>query len=84
MVIVELTAEAAAQAERLPVAIHRRIRAVLKRLENWPAVSGSKRLSGSLAGYYRIRTGDYRIRFRIESDTIIVDKIGLRRDFYEN
>ena len=84
MATVQLTSEAAEQIESLPEAIHRRVRAILKRLENWPAVSGVKRLSGNLAGWYRVRTGDYRIRFRIEGKTIIVDKIGHRRDVYED
>jgi mRNA interferase RelE/StbE len=83
MATVELTPEAAAQAQRLPETIHRRVFAIIKRLEKWPAVSGVKRLSGNLAGWYRVRTGDYRIRFRVQGDTIIVDKIGHRRDVYE-
>jgi mRNA-degrading endonuclease RelE of RelBE toxin-antitoxin system len=46
--------------------------------------SGVKALSGNLAGGYRLRTGDYRERFRVEGETIIVDKIGHRREFYED
>jgi mRNA-degrading endonuclease RelE of RelBE toxin-antitoxin system len=49
-----------------------------------PAVSGVKALSGNLAGWYRLRTGDYRVRFRVEGDKIIVDKIGHRSEFYED
>ena len=84
MATVQLTPEAAAEAKRLPKAIRRRVRAIVKRLEDWPAFSGVKRLSGNLAGWYRARTGDYRVRFRVEGDTVIVDKIGHRRDVYEN
>jgi mRNA interferase RelE/StbE len=84
MVTVKLTPEAAAQVERLGEPIHRRVRAIVNRLENWPAVSGVKRLSGKLAGWYRIRTGDYRVRFHVQGDEVIVDKIGHRRDVYEN
>lgn len=84
MATVELTPEAAEEAERLPKAIHDRVLALVQRLENWPAVSGAKRLSGNLAGWYRLRTGDYRLRFRVEGDKVIVDKIGHRRDVYEN
>jgi mRNA-degrading endonuclease RelE of RelBE toxin-antitoxin system len=36
-----------------------------------------------LAGWYRIRTGDYRLRFRIEGETIVIDKIGHRKDVYD-
>jgi mRNA interferase RelE/StbE len=84
MAIVELKSEAAEQIERLPKAVHDRMLAIVERLEYWPTVSGVKRLSGNLAGWYRIRTGDYRIRFRIQSNKIIVDKIGHRKEFYED
>ena len=83
MATVELTPEAAEQVERLPPAIHERVLALVERLRKWPAVSGAKRLSGNLAGWYRLRTGDYRLRFRVQGDKVIVDKIGHRRDVYE-
>jgi mRNA interferase RelE/StbE len=84
MVTVRVNPEARRQAQRLPKAIQKRIFLLTKRLEEWPAVSGIKMLSGNLAGWYRLRTGDYRLRFRVEGETIIVDKIGHRRDFYED
>jgi hypothetical protein len=43
----------------------------LERLRRWPAVSGAKPLTGDLAGKYRLRTGDYRIRFRVETTRIL-------------
>ena len=60
----------------------------LVRLAQWPAVSGMKRLRGKLAGSYRIRTGDYRIVFRIEEQTendarVVIWKIGYRGDVYD-
>jgi mRNA interferase RelE/StbE len=84
MTTVRLTPEAAEQVEELAEAIHRRVMKLIKRLEKWPEVSGVKALSGNLAGWYRLRTGDYRLRFRVEGETIIVDKIGHRREFYED
>jgi mRNA interferase RelE/StbE len=81
---VELTPEALEQAAALPKTINKRVRNVLERLRKWPAVSGVKSLSGNLAGWYRIRTGDYRIPFHVESGIVIVDKIGHRSDFYEH
>jgi mRNA-degrading endonuclease RelE of RelBE toxin-antitoxin system len=84
MATVELTPEAARQAERLPKAIHDRVLALAERLEKWPAVSGAKPLSGNLAGWYRLRTGAYRLRFRVRGERIIVDKIGHRREFYDD
>ena len=84
MATIELTPEAAKQVGRLPVPIRERIYRLLARLENWPAVSGAKPLSGYLAGWYRLRTGDYRLRFYLKGEKIIVDKIGHRREFYED
>ncbi len=55
-----------------------------ERLEHWPEMSGAKPLREDLAGWYRLRTGDYRLRFRVQGETIIVDKIGHRREFYED
>lgn len=83
MATVNLTTEAAKQLEELPNAIHARVLVLLERLKDWPAVSGVKRLSGNLAGWCRLRTGDYRLRFRVEGDIVRVDKIGHRREFYE-
>ncbi len=82
MATVTVTPEALEQAGRLPKVIHRRVIRLVRRLANWPAVSGAKPLTGDLAGWYRLRTGDYRVRFRVAGDRIIVDKIGHRRDFY--
>jgi mRNA interferase RelE/StbE len=83
MATVFITPNAHKQAERLPKEIHRRIMKLAKRLEKWPEVSGAKPLSGKMAGWYRLRTGDYRLRFRIKDEIITVDKIGHRSDFYE-
>ncbi len=83
MPVVELTPEAARQFDRLRVVIRTRVRRLRARLAQWPAVSGAKALSGNLAGWYRLRTGDYRLRFRVQEDTILVDKIGHRSAFYD-
>jgi mRNA-degrading endonuclease RelE of RelBE toxin-antitoxin system len=83
MATVVVTPEALGQAERLPVPIRGRIHRILLRLANWPEVSGAKPLSGELAGRYRIRTGDYRLQFRVEGDRVVVEKIGHRSGFYD-
>jgi mRNA-degrading endonuclease RelE of RelBE toxin-antitoxin system len=80
---VKLTAEAAQGLEELPIVIHTRVLALLERLEAWPLVSGAKPLSGNLAGSYRLRTGDYRLQFRVKGREVIVEKIGHRDQFYE-
>jgi mRNA-degrading endonuclease RelE of RelBE toxin-antitoxin system len=78
-----LTREAAEGLEELPLAIHARALALLERLEKWPAVSGAKPLTGNRAGHYRLRTGDYRLQFRVAGATVIVEQIGHRARFYE-
>jgi len=83
MAKVMLTREAAEGLEDLPLVIHSRVLTLLERLEKWPAVSGAKPLSGTLGGRYRLRTGDYRLQFRVEGQAVIVEKIGHRDRFYD-
>jgi len=83
MAKVTLTTEPAEGLEELPLTIHARVLSLLARLADWPKVSGAKPLSGRLAGHYRLRTGDYRLRFRVEGDTVVVEEIGHRSRFYE-
>lgn len=81
---VKMTQEAAVQFAKLPKKIRERMRKLVDRLQKWPEVSGVKALSGDLAGWYRLRTGDYRLRFRLQKVDVIIDKIGHRSDFYED
>ncbi len=83
MANVTLEREAAEQLGRLPERIKSRVVGIIERLERWPTVSGAKPLRGTLAGRYRIRTGDYRLRFRVQGDEVIVEQIGHRDRFYE-
>jgi mRNA-degrading endonuclease RelE of RelBE toxin-antitoxin system len=83
MAKVSVTREAAEGLEDLPLVIHARVLRMLERLAGWPAVSGAKPLTGPLAGRYRLRTGDYRLQFRVEGQAVIVEKIGHRSRFYE-
>ena len=69
--------------DRLPAEIVARMGKLLDRLEAWPEVSGAKALSGSLAGHWRMRTGDYRLQFHVAAETVHVEKIGHRDGFYE-
>jgi mRNA interferase RelE/StbE len=81
-VVITLTAQL--EFAELPLVIKRRVRTVFVRLTNWPNVSGAKPLKGPLAGNYRIRTGDYRVVFRIENrNVVVVWKIGYRGDVYD-
>lgn len=79
---VGLTVEAAKQYDKLPRSIQPRIDNIVLRLSQWPQVSGVKSLVGPLAGSFRIRTGHFRIVFRVSGDKVIVWKIGDRKDLY--
>ena len=83
MVKVITSGEALRQLESLPPEIVARMVKLYERLENWPQINGAKPLTGSLAGHWRLRTGDYRLQFRIEGVTVIVEKVGHRDRFYE-
>jgi mRNA-degrading endonuclease RelE of RelBE toxin-antitoxin system len=45
-------------------------------------VSGAKPLGHELQGHSRIRTGRYRVVFKVEGDNVIVTKIDDRKDVY--
>jgi len=81
---VSITPRASRELDGLPLTIKGRVLAVLERLARWPQVSGAKPLRGELTGLYRIRTGDYRVLFRIEGRQVIVERVGHRDRFYED
>jgi mRNA-degrading endonuclease RelE of RelBE toxin-antitoxin system len=78
MATVELSKQAQRDFAGLPMVIQRRVRQVFARLVDWPNVSGAKPLSGALAGQYRIRTGDWRVRFTVAGNVVTVIHIRLR------
>jgi mRNA-degrading endonuclease RelE of RelBE toxin-antitoxin system len=82
MAHVVLRPEAGKQLDGLPPRIKDRMYKLLARLESWPSVSGAKPLRGNLAGRFRMRTGDYRLQFRVEGQTVTVERIGHRDGFY--
>jgi mRNA interferase RelE/StbE len=84
MAVVLLTSEARDQAGALPRVVRVRVLKLVERLEKWPEVSGAKPLTGNLAGWYRLRTGDYRVQFRVDGETVHVEKIGHRDGFYDD
>src|SRR5437868_12515597 len=77
MATVVLTPEAARDMASLPTPIVARMERLVVRLEQWPHVSGVKGLRGNLAGHYRLRTGDYRLQFRVERNrkTVRVERV---------
>lgn len=83
MVSISLSLDAQRQIDRLPKSIRVRMLTLLERLQRWPEVSGAKPLSGRLAGRFRLRTGDYRLQFRVQGNRLIIERIGHREGFYE-
>lgn len=79
-----LASEAQGEFDALPVTIRARVLSVFQRLKDWPAVSGAKPLSREWAGHFRIRTGDWRVIFRVVSPNVIVVRIKHRSDVYED
>ncbi|MCL5770283.1 MAG: type II toxin-antitoxin system RelE/ParE family toxin [Planctomycetes bacterium] len=84
MAHVEISPAADADIAGLPLVIRGRVWDIVDRLERWPVVSGAKPLRGKLAGHYRIRTGDYRVQFRVAGGMVIIEKVGHRDGFYED
>jgi mRNA-degrading endonuclease RelE of RelBE toxin-antitoxin system len=80
-----MTKSAQSEFESLPVPIAARVLKIFERLRKWPQISGVKPLRGSLAGSFRLRTGAYRVLFRVDEpgNEIVVWKMDNRKDVYE-
>jgi mRNA interferase RelE/StbE len=67
-----------------PDAQHQIIEAV-EDLQRNPRPQNSKRLSGELSDYWRLRTGDYRVIYQIKDQQlkIVVVRAGHRKDIYD-
>lgn len=65
------------------------IRDRILRKINWLALnfeqSAPPRLKSSLSGFYKLRIGDYRVIYEIESETqvLVIVRVGHRRDIYD-
>jgi mRNA interferase RelE/StbE len=68
---------------KLPREIQRRIASRLDSLGGDPRPSGCEKLAGA-DRLYRVRTGDYRIVYRVDDDVLVVlvIAIGHRSDIY--
>ena len=67
--------------DKLDISIARRIIIKVKDLAENPFSRDVKRLKGETS--FRLRVGDYRIIFDIIRDTIIILKIGHRKNIYD-
>lgn len=67
---------------KLPPEGKRRVQAVIELLSEEPRPPSSRKLTGRAE--WRVRTGDYRVLYRIEDDTLIVVVVdaGHRREIY--
>lgn len=79
---IELTPEAEEGYDQLPTRMQDRVAGLMDRLEKWPEVSGAKPLKHEWKGHYRLRTGKYRVIFRVERNVIIIERIDDRKDVY--
>jgi len=70
--------------EKLPGKIRRQILEKIDSLADNPRPPGSEKLQG--ADLYRIRSGDYRVIYKIKDDNLIVlvVRIGHRKGIYRN
>lgn len=69
---------------KLPPEAKRRVQAAIELLAEQPRPPASKKLTGRPE--WRVRTGDYRVLYRIEDDvlTVVVVHAGHRRDVYQS
>lgn len=59
------------QLDRLPEQVYQRILKKIRHLAEDPRPSGSLKLKG-VDAEYRIRIGDYRLRYKIDDDNLVV------------
>jgi mRNA interferase RelE/StbE len=82
---VNYTSSAVKELKKLPSNVQDRIRYAIEELKENPRHIGVEKLTtSSKSQEYRIRVGDYRIKFLIHDDilTIFVIKIGNRKNIY--
>ena len=67
---------------RLDVQMHRRVLEALERLQDNPR-EGSE-LTDVAIGAWRLRIGDYRVRYDIEGDQVLLYRVRHRREIYRD
>ena len=69
----------------LPVVEIRKVSKVVDKLAENPRPKGFRKLKGKEAGFFRVRSGDYRIVYAIFDSLHIVNirRIGHRKDIYD-
>lgn len=79
---VQLTGRAADDLDQIPIEIRREILSDIRQLSSAPFPPGThvKKLKGFKPPLYRLRTGDYRIIYRVEARVIFIMRIINRKD----
>ncbi len=80
---IEVLPPALRQLRKLPPEARRRVQAAIELLAETPRPPGAKKLVGRVE--WRVRTGDYRVMYRIEDGrlTVVVVAAGHRREIYD-
>jgi mRNA interferase RelE/StbE len=76
------TLRAAKDIDRLDAGVKKRIGATLLRFKDNP-LQYAERLTDPELGGYRFRIGDYRVIFDMESNDIVVLRVGHRKEIYK-
>jgi mRNA interferase RelE/StbE len=79
---VVITDRALKDIDNLTQDVRKRIASKIKDYADAP-LNYARKMTDSKIGSYRFRVGDYRVIFDIEDDTIIVLRIGHRKDIYK-
>lgn len=81
---VEVDSRALKELKRIDTKVRRRLQGAIELLAQDPYPPAAKRLRGSKA--LRVRIGDYRIIYTVDSDVLLVAviKLGHRKDIYRN
>lgn len=58
-------------------------KAIETKLSRFPLEFGEP-LKRTLKGYWKLRVGDYRVIYKMTEQTIVVFRVGHRREVYEN
>lgn len=80
---IEILPAATREIRKLPPEAKRRVQAVIELLADDPRPPAAKRLVARPE--WRVRTGDYRVIYRVEDDvlTVVVVRASHRRDIYD-
>ncbi len=65
--------------DRLPGKVRQRVRRTIAELAYEPRPETAKALEDELAGYFRIRVGEYRVIYTIEEHEVLVEVVRVAR-----